>query len=109
MATIYRLLSVEGKAVAREKARVRNQRARDARNRQAYLRVLQQIKKPRGPPWSLTDAAKPLRVGWISTARWSFRGLPLYKAPLLPDLFPTRAFGVVKGVGLRLHAIGRDG
>ena len=47
MATVYRLLSDEGKAVAREKARVRYQRTRDARKRQAYLRVLQQIKKPK--------------------------------------------------------------
>ena len=47
MATIYRLLSDEGKAVAREKARVRYQRTRDARKRQSYLRVLQQIKKPK--------------------------------------------------------------
>ena len=46
MATVYRLLSDEGKAVAREKARARYQRTRDARKRQAYLRVLQQIKKP---------------------------------------------------------------
>ena len=45
MATVYRLLSDEGKAVAREKARVRYQRTRDARKRQAYLRVLKQIKK----------------------------------------------------------------
>ena len=47
MATVYRLLSDEGKAVAREKARARYQRTRDARKRQAYLRVLQQIKKPK--------------------------------------------------------------
>ena len=45
MATVYRPLSDEGKAAAREKARVRHQRTRDARKRQAYLRVLQQIKK----------------------------------------------------------------
>ena len=45
MATVYRLLSDEGKAVAREKARARYQRTRDARKRQAYLRVLSNIKK----------------------------------------------------------------
>ena len=47
MATVHRLLSDEGKAVAREKARARYQRTRDARKRQAYLRVLRQIKKPK--------------------------------------------------------------
>ena len=48
MATIYRLLSDEGKAVAREKSRMRYQRTGDARKWQAYPRVLQQIKKPKG-------------------------------------------------------------
>ena len=47
MATIYRLLSDEGKALAGEKARARYQRTRDARRRQAYLRVLGNIKKPK--------------------------------------------------------------
>ena len=47
MATVYRLLSDEGKAVAREKARARYQRTREARKRQAYLRVLSNIKKPK--------------------------------------------------------------
>jgi len=47
MATVYRLLSDEGKARAREKARIRYQRTREARNRQAYLRVLQNIKNPK--------------------------------------------------------------
>ena len=47
MATFYRLLSDEGKNTTQEKARARYQRTRDARKRQAYLRVLQQIKKPK--------------------------------------------------------------
>ncbi len=47
MATVYRLLSDEGKALAREKARIRYQRTRDMRKRQAYLRVLQNIKNPK--------------------------------------------------------------
>ena len=47
MATVYRLLSDAGKAVAREKAKARYQRTRDARKRQAYLRVLQHIKRPK--------------------------------------------------------------
>ena len=104
MATVYRLLSDEGKAVAREKARARYQRTRDARKRQAYLRVLQQIKSRRDPPWSPTDSMKPLRVGWISTAGWYSN-----KASLLPNLLPPGPLGVVKGLGLGGDAIRRDG
>ena len=64
MATVYRLLSDEGKAVAREKARVRYQRTRDARERQAYLRVLQQIKKPKRSTLE-SHRFQETPVGWV--------------------------------------------
>ncbi len=47
MATIYRLLSEEGKAQARQRARDRYQRNRDERRRKAYVIALRRIKNPR--------------------------------------------------------------
>jgi len=47
MATVYRLLSDEGKAQARQKARERYQRNKDDRRRKAYVIALRRIKNPR--------------------------------------------------------------
>ena len=47
MATIYRLLSEEGKAQARQRARDRYQRNRAERRRKAYVIALRRSKHPR--------------------------------------------------------------
>ena len=47
MATVYRLLSDEKKALARKRARERYAETRGARKRKAYLIALQRIRNPK--------------------------------------------------------------
>ena len=81
MTTAYELLSEEGKAVAREKARARYQRTRHTRERQAYLRVLRQIKKPKRSTLE-SHGFRETPEGWVD-----FDGqlvLPSIQSPAVP-------------------------